>query len=195
MDKRQEWMKGKSVAYCKAGDYNSMAKNRPDRKIILHNEGVDRRGAGTPMDLAKYVVGRGIYYHLIWNAKDGKFVQIAPFHVAAKSLLNAGIDGGIGCNRSGTVAIQVCVQGYGSKPFTDGPMKGADRLLDIAQAWDIPVKKIGGDKPASFRNPTRGLAQWHSNGFGGHQHAPGNDHTDPGPLDWGAFEEAMKSRD
>lgn len=194
MKKRQQWMKGKAVDYCKAGSYNSMAGNRNDRKIILHNEGVDRGGAGNPMDLARYVRDRGIEYHLIWNARAGTFVQIVPFGSAAKSLLNGGIDGGIGCNRSGAVCIQICVQGYGSKPFTDGPMKGAGRLLDIAEAWGVPLRKIGGkDDPASFARPSRSLSQWHTNGFGGHSMAPRNDHHDPAAISWSALKKAMKA--
>lgn len=194
MDKNQKWMKGKKVTKVDAGSYNSMAKNKPHRKIILHNEGVDRNGAGNPVDLAKYVRSKGIEYHLIWNAQSGEFAQIIPFDKAAKSLLNGGIDGGIGCNKSGTICIQICVQGYGHKPFTDGPMKGAHRILDIAKSWDVPVKKIGGKSPASFKSPTRGVDQWHSNGFGGHGHAPSNDHTDPGPITWNEFVAAMEKK-
>jgi len=192
MEKNQPWMQGGSVDYHKAGSYNSMARNLPHRKLVLHNEGVDRNGDGNPMDLARYVVAQGIEYHLIWNAQSGKFVQIVPFDKAAKSLLNGNIDGGIGCNRSGTVCIQVCVQGYGHKPFTNGPMKGANRILDIAKSWDIPIKKIGGGNPASFNSPNRGVDQWHSNGFAGHSHAPHNNHSDPGQINWDEFEKAMK---
>jgi hypothetical protein len=84
------------------------------------------------------------------------------------------------------------VQGYGNKPFTDGPMKNAGRILDIAESWDVPIKKLGKpDKPASFSNPSRSLEQWHSNGFGGHSHAPHNDHHDPSKINWNTFVKAM----
>ena len=86
-------------------------------------------------------------------------------------------DGGIGCNRSGTVNIQICVVGYGHKSFTRGKRKNAWVLADLADSWDIPWK-------ARKRWPgSRSVKAWRKSGIHGHCHAPGNDHTDPGGID------------
>lgn len=178
MKPKKKWIgEAKKV---KARSYNSMAGNNSSRKIVLHNEGVDRKTPGRPEDLMKYVVDRGIEYHLVWEPRTGKWAQSTPLDKAGKALLNAGLDGGIGCNRSGRVCIQLCVQGYGSRPFTDGPMKGAYLLADIADSWGVPLEKALGN----FRDPKRSKKKWAGTGVSGHSMAPGNDHSDPSLIDF-----------
>ena len=187
MKKNKKWLGSKKAVKRKSSRVSPMAHNRRVRKLVLHNEGADRNGAGDPVWLAEYVRGKGIEYHAVINLETGKFVQLLPFDAAARSLLNAGLDGGIGDNRSGDVCIQICVQGYGSKPFTAGRMRGAEVLGEICDAWGIPHKVRKKWGPGASRS----TAEWNKSGIHGHCHAPGNDHTDPGPIDVKKLKAAM----
>ena len=176
MKKRKKWLGiAKTV---KSSRRAPMAKNTKRRAITLHNEGVDRpHGDGSPVAVAEYTRREAVEYHATWNVNTGQWAQLLPFDCAARSLLNAGLDGGIGCNRSGTVNIQICVVGYGHKSFTRGKLKNAWVLADLADSWDIPWK-------ARKRWPgSRSVKAWRKSGIHGHCHAPGNDHTDPGGID------------
>ena len=178
MKSNRAWI-GKRAKKYKGRQFNSMAHNMRSRKLILHNEGVDRGGQGDPVGLMKYVVDRGIEYHLTWNVQTGEWCQSTPLGSASKAMLNAGTWGGIGDNRAGDVCIQLCVVGYGYKPFTDSPLKGAGLLADICDSWNIPMKALG-----DFKHPSRSIQAFSGNGISGHQFAPGNDHQDPGPIDF-----------
>ena len=103
MKKNKAWV-GKAKKY-KARQFNAMAHNIRSRKIVLHNEGVDRGGSGDALGLMKYVVDRGIEYHLVWNVQTGIWVQSTPLGCASKAMLNAGTWGGVGDNRSGELPI------------------------------------------------------------------------------------------
>lgn len=168
------WMPGaKRLPATMAG---TMDGSHGTRKVVWHNEGVDRPGdAHNAPAVARYVRDRGIAYHLIWDSTHGVFVQLYPADVAARSLLNPG---GLpwSPNRQGALCVQVCVVGYGHRPFTDGPLAGLPRVM----AWldDLGVPR----KARDFANPGRGQDAWTRSGHHGHAHAPGNDHTDPGPI-------------
>lgn len=152
-------------------------------KITLHNEGVDRGGRdsdgkASSRQLARYVVARGIEYHTTWNVLSGNWTQMVAFDQASQALLNGGAFDGVGCDAQGSINIQVCVVGFGLHPFTDSPLRGAHVLALIADSWGVPLLA-----PNSFTHPRRSEAMWRKDGLHGHSMAPGNDHTDPGPID------------
>lgn len=179
MRKRRKWLPKKTASRVLAGKpYKKMDGNNPSVKIILHDEGATP-GMNNARRVMKYTIGKESEYHCTWDSKRGKWCQSTPFDKASRALL----DGPIGCDTDGTVCIQVCVVGFNGrdvKPFTDGPMKGAWVLAEIADAWGVPLEKALGD----FKNPTRSVKKWRSNGVGGHNMAPGNDHGDPGHIDF-----------
>lgn len=183
MKKNRRWV-GKRAIKVKSYRTSPMAKERRVRKMVIHNEGADRDGRGNVDWLARYVRDKAVEYHLIVNMETGEAAQLLPFDSAARAMLNGGINGGIGCNRSGDVCIQVCVIGYGHKPFTAGRLKAAELLGDICDSWGIPHR---------FRNPRggRSVEAWNRSGIHYHSTAPGNDHTDPGPIDVKKLEKAM----
>lgn len=115
------------------------------------------------------------WYHLLWDPKTGRMVQFYPFNVAARSCENGGIAGGVGCNKAGRVAIQVCAVGFAKDdPWTTGPRKGLSRILALADSWGIPREFPAGAR--CNRNERIWLSE---SGWYGHGNAPGNSHTDP----------------
>ncbi len=178
MKKRQKWLRKKVATRVKARRFKSMAKNNSSRKITLHDEG-NAPGINDAVGVMKYVIPIGGEYHCTWDTKRGKWCQSTPFNKASRALL----DGPIGCDTDGTVNIQICVVGFNGrdgKKFTDGPMKGAWVLAEIADSWGIPLEKALGD----FKNPSRSISKWRGKGVSAHTMAPGNDHGDPGRIDF-----------
>lgn len=180
MRKKQRWLGKKTGVKIVPGNkpFKKMDGNNSSVKIILHDEGAEP-GMDNAVKVMKYTIGKDSEYHCTWDSKRGKWCQSTPFHKASRALL----DGDVGCDTAGTVCIQVCVVGFNgrdSKPFTSGPMKGAWVLAEIADAWGVPLEKALGD----FKKPTRSKVKWRGKGVGGHNMAPGNDHGDPGGIDF-----------
>lgn len=157
-----------------------MAKDSKCRKIVLHNEGADRSAPGmSAKALAEYVRSKGIEYHAVWNPYTGEFAQLLPADEAARSMLNGGVYNGIGCNRHGTICLQVCVVNFGNKPFTDSPMRGVEKLVAWADSLEIPRKA----RSKWGSGAGRGTAEFDVSGWHGHCHGPNNDHHDPSNID------------
>lgn len=154
---------------------NSMAHNRPTRKATFHRE----EGNSTAEQLAHYVVGKAVEYSIIVDG-HGDVVQIYPVSAAARSLLNGGLDGGIGANRLGSRNVQLVATGWTARGWLSD--KQRDKCREIA-LWlekhhGIPAKHAGDGS----RNLDRFL---HRDGWFSHSEVPGNDHTDRPPnWDW-----------
>lgn len=154
---------------------NSMAHNRPTRKATFHRE----EGNSTAEQLAHYVIGKAVEYSIIVDG-HGDVVQIYPVSAAARSLLNGGLDGGIGANRLGSRNVQLVATGWTARGWLSD--KQRDKCREIA-LWlekhhGIPAKHAGDGS----RNLDRFL---HRDGWFSHSEVPGNDHTDRPPnWDW-----------
>ena len=158
----------------------------PSRKVIWHtSEG--NTGRGTAAAIARYVIANGSEYHLTWDPTVGEFAQIFPASKAARSCLNGDFNNGIGANRSGKFALQICI--CGKAEDIDRLMrdpKGWDKLSDWIESWGVPPKLPGGSPIANawgFSNGRRSVKKWlNKSGHFFHQSAPGNDHGDPGAM-------------
>lgn len=161
-------------------------------RLVFHNEGVDRACPGKSHEfawLADYVAQRGIYYHALWCPRCGQVIQTAPFDRAARSLKSGNLDGrGTSPNRYGPT-IQVCVVGYGSRPFTDSPMRNVQLWAKVAKSWGVDLRYRAKWGPGAGRS----AAAWKRSGVHGHCHSPGygEDHTDPGRIDARKLRRAM----
>lgn len=156
------------------------------RKVIWHNEGVDKpHDSHDAYAVAEYVLAKGIGYHLLWDSIHDIVIQLHPATGSARSLFNPG-DLPWSPNKQGEIALQICVVGFGSQSFTNGPLAGAARIMRYVDSLKIPRWNRG------FTRPGRSQRLWIKSGHHGHCHAPGNDHTDPGNISikrlWGAAE-------
>lgn len=149
----------------------------PARQLVLHNPGVKE---ATAKGVASYVSSRGISYHVTTEVHNTKETyKIIPFNQSAKSLLNGGIANGIGCNKAGTVRIQVCVINNRS-PFKE--LKGKlpndflDLILDLCEKYKIPLKYV----PHAIGRRVSEKNWVEQSGISAHRFAPQNDHTDLG---------------
>lgn len=170
MRKRKRWLP-KGRASRRKASFAGVMEGSGSRKIVLHTS---ESSPGSIDGVVNWIVGRNISYHLVIDDKLKKAVQLYPFDKAARSLLNGGINNGIGCNRSGAVCIQICVVGYAKDRPIDSLSPWAVKLLrDIADSWGVPLKVR--------KNPKRSVSNWlNRSGFFTHAGAPGNDHHDPG---------------
>ena len=161
--------------------WEPMTGNHPRRGLTLHNEGVDRDCTpGHVHDLARYVVARSIQYHLVWCPVCGKWAQTTPLTAAARSQVGGSVYRGASANKAGTLNVQVCVAGFGSRDFTaKSPMRGAWLLAELLDRYRIPWRA----RATWGSGASRSVSAWMRGGVQGHQHGPCDDHTDPGRID------------
>lgn len=149
-------------------------EGQPWRSVVFHTSESGYDPAAID-GVAGWVVSQRSEYHLLWNPWHGQFLQLIPASQSARALRNA--PGGYRTNRKGTRLIQVCIVGSTSqRPLAGGsPLKGWDRLRDWLDSHGIPHTDLTG---------SRDRGKWESSGVHRHADAPGNDHTDPGPIDF-----------
>jgi hypothetical protein len=146
------------------------------RKVVWHTSESD---PGSIEGVANWVQQQRIQYTLLWDPSTGEVIQLLPADVGARSMMN---DGWWPTNRFGKVCIQICVIGRASNhPLKRGrKLKGRRKLLRWMDSWGVPRKAIQHKWP-----PSRSQYLWKQSGHTTHAAAPGNDHTDPGDVDWG----------
>lgn len=157
------------------------------RKLLLHStEGSTIEGA-----VAAYRA-RNVWPHLTVDCHRRRAVQHLPLQLAGRSLKNKA--GGVETNRAGQYLVQIELVGFAQRPETIGDTDDLDWFArtvvrPIHEATGIPLytQVTWVPYPASYGE---GAAQrvpayrWADlSGIVGHQHAPENDHGDPGALD------------
>lgn len=159
------------------------------RKLLLHStEGTSIEGA-----ISAYKT-RNVWPTLTTDLRRRRVTQHLPLEVAARSLKN--LAGGVETNRAGKVLVQIEIVGSAADPPSLGSPDdlawfGREVVAPICEAMAIPivttVRWVA--YPASYG---QGAAQrlsptaWvNYSGLLGHQHAPENDHGDPGLIDIG----------
>lgn len=144
---------------------------KPGRHVVWHTS-ESGNGPGAIRGVANWVKQQRSEYHLLWNPWTGEFLQLIAASQSARALKN---DGGYRTNRQGQLRVQVCIVGRtADKPLAGGsPLKRWPEL----RAWlaDLGIPEIG-------RTGSRSRALWEQPGHHRHADAPGNDHTDPGPI-------------
>jgi len=165
-----EWMPGAARDPVTGGTM----EGQPLRSVVWHTSESGHE-PGAIRGVASWVKQQGSEYHLLWNPWTGELLQLIAASQSARALRNA--SAGYRTNRKGTRLIQVCVVGRtAERPLAGGsPLIGWDGL----RAW-LASHGI----PETDRTGSRGRARWESSGVHRHADAPGNDHTDPGPIDF-----------
>ena len=142
--------------------------------------------------------------HMTVGLVDGRFQarQHIPLNRAARALRNE--SGGTQTNRSGVKQVEIITRAD-IVDVSGLPAVLEDGLADWAvwlkANWDVPMTCTVTFKPypASYGkgNGVRlGAAAWEQYaGWCGHQHAPENDHGDPGALDWRRILQAQEADD
>ncbi len=134
----------------------------------------------------KSAEGRAKCYHLVWDPWTGRMAQFFPATSRALSVRNFGSQRN---NRTGKVCIQISAvfspgqiyQGKRYNTLADTPCKGLPELVAWLRSWGIPDTWPLGRTDG--RDGPRTNSVWLTRGgHYGHEHVPGNDHTDPGPM-------------
>jgi len=136
----------------------------------------------------------GSWPHATWDPSTGRVKQHYTAEIGARALRNT--SGGIETNSFG--ALQVEVVGYARSPFTGGPMRGVQPILNWLRANGVPGhwpagqplaygadERRPGVTPAAYGlgNGTRKPSAWMQPGHFGHSQVPENEHGDPGRID------------
>jgi hypothetical protein len=136
----------------------------------------------------------GSWPHATWDPTTGRVKQHYTSRVGGRALMNP--PGGVETNSLG--ALQVEVVGYARSPFTAGPMRGVEPILDWLRANGVPDhwpagqplaygpdERRPGVVPAAYGlgNGTRKLSLWLQPGHFAHSQVPENHHGDCGRVD------------
>lgn len=116
--------------------------------------------------------------HLVWNPVSGDVIQMVPITRAAR---------GLASGRDGRLCVEIRVIGLASVPFTSGPARGIDAILDWLDTWSIPrVWPCGlpGTEPVPADRRT-----WSRGGHFGGSQVPRGPEPGPGPIDGTVFTE------
>jgi LysM domain len=111
--------------------------------------------------------------HLVWNPASGAVVQAIPANRYGRGLQEFGFP----TNTEGNPCIQIEVVGFAAHPFTNGPCRGLNRIMDWLRSFGIPDVF-----PSGVAGP-RDRRTWQRAGHFTHAVTPDNDHTDPGRID------------
>lgn len=110
--------------------------------------------------------------HLVWNPVSGAIVQTIPANRYGRGLQEFGFP----TNTMGNPCIQIETVGFAAHPFTSGPCKGLDRIMNWLRSHGIP------DVFPSGVAGNRDRQTWMRAGHFTHAVTPDNDHTDPGRI-------------
>jgi hypothetical protein len=169
------------------GNNAGSMKGGGTRKLLLHTtEGSTIEGA-----IGAYRIHNS-WPHLTVDCKRRRVVQHLPFTVPARSLRNA--SGGVETNRQGTILVQIEIVGSAGQPSTIGTASdlewfGREVVGVVCRQTGIPLDSSVAwtSYPASYglrAGQRLSGSRWAGySGILGHQHAPENDHGDPGKLD------------
>jgi hypothetical protein len=120
----------------------------------------------------------GMPAHLVWNPLRGEVVQQLPATRAA--LMISGEAG-----REGRACLQIMVVGFASVPFTLGPLRDLELVLDWLDSWGVARRWPAGPPPAlPAAYQTSGDRRcWARGGHFGHSQVPGCQTPGPGGID------------
>lgn len=141
--------------------------------------------------------------HIVFDPKNGRLTQLLPFDRAGRGLAHP--SGTPQTNRANVIQIEMI--GFAkvstaiaslASPRRAVPLFGADEYRRMAALAVLIEHRLPVARHAQpFMRPRRlgGQEFVDFTGHLGHCHAPGNDHEDPGRLDWPRLLAAMKAID
>lgn len=145
-----------------------------DERVAVWHTSESDNGPDAIYGVVDWVRAKESEYTLVWNTYTGQKIQLFPAHVGARAMLN---DGSYPVNRHGKIRIQICVVGRAADaPLKNSPLRGRRDIMAWLDDWGIPRK--------STINHSRSRTAWERSGHTDHKSAPGNDHVDPGKIDF-----------
>ena len=143
-------------------------------KLCLHTtEGGSVSGAITALDKHKS------WSHFLLSFEEKRKIQFIEVNQAAKSLSNNTADG-YQTNKANVVQVEICGFAKESGGWSTAKLDWlADCFSEIRKAFDFPLVHLDFKVPA-VRLSDKAFVDYA--GIVGHQHAPDNDHWDPGAL-------------
>jgi hypothetical protein len=131
--------------------------------------------------------------HLVWDPLTGKIVQLIPILRAGLAL---GAPEQLDCdprsipasplnvNAEGRICVQIGVLGHPAEPFTDGPIIGAESIVNWLDSWGVPRRWPAG-RPANGRATRSGRSRvlWARGGHFGASQVPACGNLGPGAID------------
>jgi hypothetical protein len=127
----------------------------------------------TAATIAAFLDRMNFSVHLVWNPVSGAIVQTIPADRYGRGLQEFGFP----TNTFGNPCIQIETVGFAKDPFTRGPCRGLDQIMDWLRSFGIP------DVFPSGVAGNRDRQTWQHAGHFTHATTPDNDHTDPGLID------------
>jgi hypothetical protein len=141
-----------------------------------------RTVGGTYASNRSYLVQKGFEPTVLWDPWTGQLGQFLPADRGAYALRHIGDPP---TNTLGTVHVQIEVVDRGSLiHLTDTPLKGWPTLRAWLTQLGIPETLPAGPMLPLGQHRSATTAVWSKSGHFGHCHAPENDHTDPGLMDF-----------
>lgn len=153
-------------------------------KQVWHTtEGAGMAGAISALDSAE------AWPHVIIDPRSGHVVQLLSFGSFASALRHPA--GTPETNRAWAYQVEIVGFAKDSRHWSDSAYHHLAALAVLMEhRTHVPRRAAAG---VSFANPRRLRAATfiHAEGHLGHVHVPGNDHTDPGRLNWGLLRRLM----
>jgi hypothetical protein len=141
-------------------------------RVVWHSTENDP-AVTTAATIAAFLDRMNFSVHLVWNPAHGGIVQAIPANRYGRGLQEFGFP----TNTEGNPCIQIEVVGFAAHPFTNGPCRGLDRIMNWLRSFGIP------DVFPSGVTGNRDRQTWQRAGHYTHAVTPDNDHTDPGQID------------
>lgn len=169
-------------------------------RIVWHCTEAQPGTSAVWTSMQRVLIGKGAEPHLLYDPVTDRLGQFLALNVSGRALRN---DGATRTNRVGRVCIQVEVIAYSSKPFTAywKPGQNWRALIAAIRSWGIPDSQPAGPFPRFIDSPPHNVPEndrdrptWLSKaGHFSHSQIPGNDHGDPGAVDFAAMLAAAKT--
>lgn len=169
-------------------------------RAVWHSTEAQPGTAAVWSAMIRVLKGKSAEPQLLYDPVTDRLGQFMPLNVSGRALKN---DGSTQTNRVGRVCIQIEVISYSAKPFTDYWKPGPNwrALFAALRSWGIPDVQPAGFFPQFIENPPhnvpendRDRATWLTKGgHYSHSQIPGNDHGDPGSVNFGVMLAAAKA--
>jgi hypothetical protein len=140
-------------------------------RVVWHSTENDPQ-VTTAATIAAFLDRLNFSVHLVWNPVHGGIVQAIPANRYGRGLQEFGFP----TNTEGNPCIQIEVVGFAAHPFTNGPCRGLDRIMNWLRSFGVP------DVFPSGVSGNRDRQTWQRAGHFTHAVTPDNDHTDPGMI-------------
>jgi hypothetical protein len=169
------WLPGAARVHIEEEDGGHLKGGAP--RAVWHTTGTEPHLVSA-RSAAQALCEAGRSVHLVWNPLSGEVVQMAPATRAARLLAGEAV-------REGRVCVHVAVIALSRHPFTEGPLRGVDAIMEWLDSWRIARQWPSGPplpSPQDHLSP-RSRRTWARGGHYGASQIPGSDDAGPGGID------------